>query len=417
MPIHSLGWSPRASGRLFPARRSTLAILAGALIAVLAAGCASPGEPVARKPPIPQPVANLAASQSGNSVLLAFTLPQDSVAGAPLENPPTIELYRDFEPVPQSGQQPAAPKHPTPLATIPSELVPRYVVQGQFRYADQLSAADFANHPNEVAVYSVRARVSSKKLSAPSNIAALRVYPAADPITDLMGQVTPTAVVLRWTPPQQTPAGSVPPIASYRVYRAEAQQPSDSPGGVASAAASPTQAAAPELPAPSPGVPPPPPVLNTPLKQIGEVNSPGFTDANIQFGKSYVYSVRSVIDYSGATIESSDSNFLAITPRDTFPPAAPKGVIGIFVPAAANVTAYVDLSWAVNPEPDLAGYRVYRSEQAGVQGTPLTAELLLAPAFRDMNVLSGHRYFYTVTAVDRSGNQSAPSAAASVNVP
>jgi hypothetical protein len=34
-----------------------------------------------------------------------------------------------------------------------------------------------------------------------------------------------------------------------------------------------------------------------------------------------------------------------------------------------------------------------------------------------MNVVPGHRYFYTVTAVDRVGNESTASAAASGEVP
>ena len=45
-------------------------------------------------------------------------------------------------------------------------------------------------------------------------------------------------------------------------------------------------------------------------------------------------------------------------------------------------------------------------------GTRLNPELLLTPAFRDMNALPGRRYFYTVAAVDRSGNESPISAAA-----
>lgn len=388
-------------------------------LALCSAGCASPGEPAARKPPVPEAVANLAASQTGNSVLLVFAVPQNSVGGAPLEHPPTIQIYRDFQPVQATGAvQPVASKHPAMLVTIPSELVSRYAVQGKFRYVDQLHAADFANHPNAAVVYSVRTRVSEKKLSAVSNLAALRVYPAPDPIADLRGQVTPAAVVLSWTAPRQTPAGTISPIASYRIFRAEAQAPPASPEGAANSASSSsaTFASAPES-TPLPGMPPSLPVLVTPLVKIGESASPGFTDSQIEFGKAYVYSVRSVLDYSGASVESANSNFLAIAPRDTFPPAAPAGLVGIFVPPAGGVAMHVDLSWAVSPESDLAGYRVYRSEQAGVLGTRLTGELLLTPAFQDMNVLSGRRYFYVVTAVDRSDNESAPSAAVSVSVP
>jgi fibronectin type 3 domain-containing protein len=68
----------------------------------------------------------------------------------------------------------------------------------------------------------------------------------------------------------------------------------------------------------------------------------------------------------------------------------------------------VDLSWSINAEPDLAGYRVYRSEQENDKGQPVTPDLLLSPAYRDTSLALGHQYWYRVTAVDRSGNESAP---------
>jgi hypothetical protein len=408
----NLGVSRRSSLRLFTFGVSLHFWGAAALALVLiSAGCASPGEPSARKPPVPEPISNLTASQYGNGVLLTFTVPQNSLGGTPLEQLPTVEIYRDFEPVPAAGElHPVASKHPALLTTIPSNLVPQYTQRGQFRYLDHLTAADFTAHPNGAAVYSVRTRVSAKKLSEPSNLAALRVYPTPQPISDLQGKVTPTAVVLAWSAPQQTPVGPVPPITAYRIYRSEAlAQPSS--------LASSQQQQAPPASALLPGSLPSAPVLQKPLLKIGESASPSFSDATSEFGKTYVYSVRSVIDYSTVAIESADSNFFTIAPRDIFPPAAPTGLISILVPASLGVAAHVDLSWSVSPETDLAGYHVYRSEQAGVPGTPLDTELLLTPAFRDMNVVSGHRYFYSVTAVDRSGNESQPSSAVAVSVP
>jgi hypothetical protein len=224
--------------------------------------------------------------------------------------------------------------------------------------------------------------------------------------------VTPTAVVLTWTAPQQTPVGPVPPPTGYNIYRGEAQAQSTPSDSGPNMEVSNTPASAPLL-----GIAPALSTLQKPLVKVGESLSPSFSDTHVEFGKAYIYSVRSELKYSGATIESDDSNFLAITPKDTFPPAAPSGLIGIFVPAAGGTAAHVDLSWAVSSEPDLAGYRIYRSEQDGVLGTPLDSILLLTPAFRDMNVVSGHRYYYAVAAVDRSGNESAPSAAVSVSVP
>jgi fibronectin type 3 domain-containing protein len=125
-----------------------------------------------------------------------------------------------------------------------------------------------------------------------------------------------------------------------------------------------------------------------------------------------MYSVRSVTQYPNWVIESSDSNRVRIAAKDTHPPAAPQGLVVVFVPAVGQALAHLELSWAINSETDIAGYNVYRSEQEGASGTRLNPELLLTPAFRDINAVPGRRYQYTVTAVDRSGNESPASAAA-----
>ncbi|HVB86700.1 MAG TPA: fibronectin type III domain-containing protein [Candidatus Dormibacteraeota bacterium] len=360
----------------------------------------------------------MSAAQQGNHVLLTFAVPEYSAEGRPLEHPPTVEIYRDFEPVPSSGElPPASPNHPALLVTIPSELVPRYSVNGQFRYSEALRESDFSSHPDSIVVYSVRTRVADKRLSAVSNLAALPIYPAPEAIGDLAGKVTPSAVVLNWTPPQKTPVGPVPPLGGYRMYRGEAKATGTvTAGNTGNSAAAPLEVSNP-TPAPLPGLAAPQLELQSPLVKIGESTSPSFSDTQAEFGKAYVYSVRSVLDYAGTKIESSDSNFLVITPRDTFPPAAPTGLVAVDVPAAGGAPAHVDLSWAVSPESDVAGYQVYRSEPPDTQATRVNNHLLLTPAFRDMNVVSGRSYSYTVTAVDRSGNESEPSAAASVMVP
>jgi fibronectin type 3 domain-containing protein len=60
----------------------------------------------------------------------------------------------------------------------------------------------------------------------------------------------------------------------------------------------------------------------------------------------------------------------------------------------------------MNLENDLAGYRVYRSDRQDARGQLLTPELLPAPAYRDISVQQGRQYWYSVTAVDRAGNES-----------
>jgi fibronectin type 3 domain-containing protein len=86
------------------------------------------------------------------------------------------------------------------------------------------------------------------------------------------------------------------------------------------------------------------------------------------------------------------------------------------LPGAAPGAVLVELSWSINLETDLAGYRVYKSEQEGARGELLTPDLLPTPAVRDTCVKPGHGYWYTVTAVDRAGNESTPCAPVVVEV-
>jgi hypothetical protein len=362
-------------------------------------GCAAPGEPIERKPPTPTPVTDLSASQSGNDVTLTFTLPHDSVEKREILKPISVDVYRNFEPAPPvNSLAAAAPTNPTLLLTIPPAMVDRYVVQGRVRFVDSLRAEDFAPGGRE-AVYLVRTFVSPKKLSASSNVAALTVYPPANAIADLKTAFSRSGVTLSWTPPEKTLIGTAPNIAFYRIYRAEME--SGPNAGANPAANGDTEPANPKVPS----------------ARIAEAASPPYTDTQTELGKTYVYSVRSVAQYPGGQLESVDSNFATITPKDVFPPPAPQDLVVAFVPAAGGTAAYLDLSWSISAATDIAGYSVYRSDEPSSPGTRVNSELLLTPAFRDMNALPGRTYFYTVTAIDRSGNESPASPPASGSIP
>ena len=58
--------------------------------------------------------------------------------------------------------------------------------------------------------------------------------------------------------------------------------------------------------------------------------------------------------FGSATEESAPSEKMCVTPRDIYPPAAPKGL------AAVASTGWIDLIWDPNTEADLAGYLVLR---------------------------------------------------------
>lgn len=125
-----------------------------------------------------------------------------------------------------------------------------------------------------------------------------------------------------------------------------------------------------------------------------------FRDATVTPGQSWCYVVRAVAGPQGLA-ESAPSTEACVGVRDVFPPAVPAGVAAL---AAGGV---VDVSWSPSTEADLASYRVYRASD----GAP--ARLAELPAgetrHRDETAVAGVPYVYTVTAVDKDGNESAPS--------
>ena len=389
----------------FSRKEAPLILLLCALVSIFMVslfidGCAAPAEPVERKPQVPTAVADLAASQSGDSVILTFTLSKETVDHRPLKEPPTVEIYRAVRPaLSATPNTPSADLTPRLVATIPSEMIGHYAEGGHFRYLDVLAPSDFPPQADAVASYTVRERSSVKRESEDSNVATLPVFPAFEAIADLKLEITHGGVVLSWTPPQKTLTGSAPPIASYHIYRAEIQ----------TATATQTPAAASNIP----GTPKP----KETLTQIASTIAPAYIDTQAQFDHTYAYSVRSVVRYPNGALESADSNSIVVTPKDVFPPAAPQGLVAVFVPKQGGVPAHLELSWAINAETDTAGYNVYRSEQDGIAGTRLNAELLRSPAFRDTSTIAGRRYSYSVTAVDRAGNESPASDAVSAGVP
>ncbi|MFM7135332.1 MAG: S8 family serine peptidase, partial [Planctomycetota bacterium] len=106
----------------------------------------------------------------------------------------------------------------------------------------------------------------------------------------------------------------------------------------------------------------------------------------------------------------SSAAAIAATPPstpDTTPPSAP-GSIG----ATAGYNQ-ITLNWIASPEPDVAGYRVYRSGVTGGPYTEITSALVSTTSYVDTGLAGGATYFYVVAAQDVAGNLSAASTEAS----
>jgi hypothetical protein len=370
-----------------PRKLSTPLIFAALAIACASlSACGAPGAPTPPKPLLPKPVRDLTARQQGAAVVLTFTLPKQSTDGDQLVEPPAIEVFR--------GERPAggAEKLTTKLIyTVPSNLVDTYENAGQIEFRDPLNPAALKG---QEMVYMVRTRASKKRASDDSNVVATRVFAVPVAPASLHASVTETAIELSWTAPQRSP--SFTGVTTYRVYRAVLAPDAVMPPKFTDLAQV---------------------KLAAPLELLGPAPSTNFPDTHFAFDTTYIYVVRSVVDVEGQPVESSDSAPFVLTPKDIFPPAAPQGVVGLFVPATQDSPAHVELSWDISTEPDLAGYWVYRSEQPDTPGQRLNKELLLTPTFRDMTTVQGKRFTYRVAAVDRSGNESSLSTPLTVTVP
>lgn len=374
------------------------------IAALTLAGCAAPGQPITRRPPAPTPISDLSARQVGNSVSVTFTLPKETVQGRPLTAAPQVDIYRQFVAASAAAQRaPLAPPE-RQIVTIPSQTLQEYRAGEPYSFSDVLSPADLSAHAGSEAVYMVRTRTANHD-SANSNVVAIPIFPAPQPVADLQCQVTRSAIILSWTPAATPGAAAALGIVSvrYRIYRSSKTSAATSTSPLNDVSKGPSVSAAP-----------------IPFRQVGELSEPPYRDSNFTFGQTYAYYVVSVAQYGASAVESEASRTVEVTPRDTFPPPAPSGLVAAAAPATASTPAHVDLSWNISSAPNVAGYNIYRSTANTVSADRwdrLNRSPLLTPAFRDIPEVSGKQYFYRVTVVDTFGNESVPSASVNVSLP
>ena len=318
-------------------------------------------------------------------------MPGKSTLGEKLKEVPTVEVLRGSLKPDGTVEE----KSFRVVDTVPGSLVNGYVEKGKVEFLDPISPEDLKSHAGETVIYRVRTYISPRKNSAGSKDVSLKLYPVPAPIVSVDVELTENAIRLKWSNPTRTTAGEPSgAIQEYHVYRGELD-----PETAEAAKKDPRKG-----------------TWKTPLIQIARTTITEYQDLGFDYGKTYAYLVRSAIQVQGTLLESGDSPLVVLTPKDTFPPGAPQGLVAAVLPGESGAAQVVDLSWSINLETDLAGYRVYRSEQEGTRGEVLTRELLLTPAYRDNSVKTGKKYWYSVTAMDKADNESAASMQAAVEV-
>jgi fibronectin type 3 domain-containing protein len=338
-----------------------------------------------RKPPlppierIPQRTELLSGAQRGNQVVLSWPGPRRNAGEGSVQSIRRIDVYR------------VAERPNASLAMTEEEFAARATLVGSVSY-DEIKKAgenltyidtlEFAGVPARLR-YAVRFVNSAGQSAAFSNF--LLIEPAAkvaQPPTNVTEEESETAITIAWEAPKANIDGSTPVnVLGYNIYRSVASQPE---------------------------------VSQKPLSQ-DPIATTKFQDRAFKFGQKYTYVVRTVsLGTEGKPVESLNSNSVDVAPVDIYPPSAP----GQISPAASP--GRISLFWPANPEPDVAGYTIYRSTDPNLpknKWTKLTPTLYARTTFADENVEAGKTYYYYITATDTAGNVSPPSEVVSETVP
>lgn len=345
-----------------------------AVIALLALGVLTSLNCGKRRPPLPpnERVAQrveLSGFQRGSNVVLSWKMPARNAGKGSVLNISRADIYRLSEPASSSlvlSEEEFASRSVL-IATVP--ITDADFALKNITFRDRL---EFAGQAARLR-YSVRLANASGQKAAFSNFVIIEpIARVASAPTSLSTIVSQDAIRLSWTPPGDNIDRSAPPnLLGFYVYRSESE--------------------------------------STPAKRLTDspVTGSSYDDEFFEFGKQYFYFVRSVsASAEGAPIESDESNIVSVRPVDTFPPSPPSAIT---LAAGQNV---ISIFFAVNPEKDVAGYKIYRSTDETLpreQWELMTPDLLKANTFQDTRVESGKRYFYYLTATDTTGNVSGPS--------
>jgi hypothetical protein len=75
------------------------------------------------------------------------------------------------------------------------------------------------------------------------------------------------------------------------------------------------------------------------------------------------------------------------------------------------------LNWTASPSQTVTGYNVYRSMASGGGYAKITPSYVGGLTYTDTNVVDGQIYYYVVTSVDATGDESAYSEDVQMNIP
>ncbi len=341
-------------------------LMLSALAGLFATGCGTPGAPQPPSLHLPNPVSDLSAIRSGDTVALRWTNPRKTTDRLLIAGPIQARICL------QNGS--ALCETIRVVSVQPGSKSELSETLGEkWRHGDPRPAA-----------FQVELLNKHDRSAGQSNPAFFVAGTAPGLVSSFHGEAQKDGAALHWTPGENT---------AVRLHRKLV-----STSAKTNPAAKGMMKAQPE------------PVLRDFVVDPG-TRQDGAIDTTARFGESYEYTAQRLaqVEILGRSIELAGnlSSPVRIDMTDNFPPAVPTGLQAVAVPDEKTI----DLSWHPDDEQDLAGYVVYRadvgapSSWARISGdTPLPS-----PAYRDSSTQPGHTYRYTVTAIDLSGHESARS--------
>src|ERR1700693_3717063 len=356
-------------------------------------GCASIGPPLPPSLEVPKPPTDLRAARKGDRVTLTWTVPPRTTDRQRVRFLGKTRVCRGFEPVAvvPAVVVPALKECGAPVGEVPppadfSETNKSSTKKLTASFTDTLGV-DFEMHNASGSVtYAVEVLNRNGRGAGLSNQVHVPLAPALPAPKDFGAQVTAAGVVLTWIGAPLWIALPNPVRRSYRVYRrVEGSQQKILVGE----------------------------------QEAGSGMSQLVTDQSFEWEKTYYYRAHTltVIPQAGKpdiSIEGDDTPEVKVFAHDVFPPAVPSGLQAVY--SGPGQQLFIDLIWAPVADADLDGYNVYRHEEGGTS-VRVNLKPVRVPAFRDLQVVAGKTYFYSVSAVDMRGNESVRSAEASVSVP
>lgn len=134
------------------------------------------------------------------------------------------------------------------------------------------------------------------------------------------------------------------------------------------------------------------------MTKIKTVQTPGYTDSGLAPGTTYIYEI-SAVDLAGN--ESNRSLQISRTTlADSIPPSVPANF-----KATPSSSTQVSLTWTASTDDvKVSSYNIYRATGSGTVYTKIASTASLSYTDSYLNPLT--QYFYRVTAIDSSGNES-----------